>query len=99
MDAGVFVQLLIDIIGWVGMVSLLLAYGLLTARVWAAASWQYQILNLVGAGCLTVNTAYYQAWPSAALNVVWFVIGAIGLLKGRGASRAAESMKATASPS
>lgn len=86
-------QIMIDVIGWAGMISLLLAYGLLTARKVGSASWQYQVLNLVGAVCIMTNTAYYQAWPSVALNVVWFIIGAIGLVKGR-AARAAERAEA-----
>jgi hypothetical protein len=28
-----------------------------------------------------VNSAYYGAWPSAVLNLVWVVIGTVGLLR------------------
>ncbi len=30
-----------------------------------------------------INSAYYHAWPSAALNAVWVVIGAVGLSRAR----------------
>ena len=29
------------------------------------------------------NSAYYGAWPSAALNLVWVVIGIVGLTRAR----------------
>jgi hypothetical protein len=28
-------------------------------------------MNLVGGALLMVNSGYYGAWPSAALNLVW----------------------------
>ena len=81
-------QIFIDVVGWAGMGALLVAYGLLTMRTFDSASWQYQLLNLLGAVGLMANTAYYEAWPSVALNAFWFVIGGIGLAKGRRARRA-----------
>lgn len=83
-------QIFIDVIGWAGMGALLLAYGLLTMRRFDSASWQYQLLNLLGAVGLMANTAYYEAWPSVALNAFWFVIGGIGLVQGRRARRLKE---------
>ena len=83
-------QIFIDVIGWAGMGALLLGYGLLTMRRYDSASWQYQLLYLLGAVGLMANTAYYEAWPSVALNAFWFVIGGIGLAKGRRARREAK---------
>jgi hypothetical protein len=40
-------------------------------------------MNLVGGAALMVNSAYYGAWPSAVLNVVWVVIGVVGLSRAR----------------
>ena len=45
----------------------------------SARSLTFQLMNLVGGGSLMVNSAYYGAWPSAALNLVWVVIGVVGL--------------------
>ncbi len=44
---------------------------------------QFQLMNLFGGGFLMVNSAYYGAWPSAALNAVWVVIGVVGLTRAR----------------
>lgn len=73
---------LVDALGWVGMVLLLAAYGLLTAGRLRASGVRYQLANLVGGSLLMINTAYHGAWPSAALNLVWFGIGAIGIHQG-----------------
>jgi hypothetical protein len=85
------VELLIGIIGWTGTILLLAAYALLTARRLSAGGWVYQTINLIGGLALMFNTAYYSAWPSAALNLVWFGIGLVGLIHSR-RRRAAPSM-------
>ncbi len=76
-------SLLIEILGWLGAAALLLAYGLASTGRLAAEGARFQSLNLGGAVTLTVNSAYNGALPSAALNVVWIVIGLAALLRGR----------------
>jgi hypothetical protein len=74
-------SILVDAVGWLGMLVLLGAYALLTTGRWRATGGMYQLANVVGGVLLAVNTAYHHAWPSAALNLVWFVIGTIGIRK------------------
>ena len=70
----------INVIGWLGTGLLLSAYALLTtARLPAGRT--FQVMNLVGGFFLLVNSAYYGAWPSAGLNLVWVVIGTGGLMR------------------
>lgn len=74
------VELVINVLGWAGMVLLVGAYALLTwGRLRAGVL--FQVMNLVGGLLLMLNTAYYGAWPSTALNLVWFVIGGVGLVR------------------
>jgi hypothetical protein len=69
---------LVEVVGWAGAGSLLLAYGLLSAkRIDAGAG--YQVLNLAGALGLAANAVAHGAWPSASLNLVWLLIGAVAL--------------------
>ena len=75
--------LLIDVAGWVGMALLIGAYALVTAGRILGTSLLFQLMNLVGGAALMVNSAYYGAWPSAALNLVWVVIGVVGLARAR----------------
>lgn len=73
--------LLIAIIGWLGAVLVLAAYGLLSAgRLEASSNW-YHLLNIGGAACLVVNTYWNGALPSTAVNVIWTGLGAYAMLR------------------
>lgn len=85
MDLTVIV---VNVIGWIGMALLIGAYALVTTGRIAGPSLTFQLMNLVGGAALMVNSAYYGAWPSAVLNVVWVVIGVIGLARARGRASA-----------
>ncbi len=67
--------LLIDTAGWAGAAALLLAYGLVSYGRLNGRSIRFQLLNLFGAVGLLANGIWHGAWPSAALNAVWLVIG------------------------
>ena len=74
---------LVDIAGWIGMALLIGAYALVTTGRILGPSLRFQLMNLVGGALLMVNSAWYGAWPSAALNLVWVVIGTAGLVRAR----------------
>ncbi len=76
-------SLTIDVGGWIGMALLIGAYALVTTGRILGPSLTFQLMNLVGGGLLMVNSAWYGAWPSAALNLVWVVIGTAGLVRAR----------------
>lgn len=62
---------IIDVIGWVGTVLYLLAYGLVSMKKVESDSWAYQGMNLIAGTLLIINTLYLQAYPSVGLNVAW----------------------------
>lgn len=72
---------LVDILGWLGAAMLLVAYALVSARKVQGDSAPYQLLNAVGSIFLMLNTAYYGAYPSTFVNLVWLVIAAYTLKK------------------
>ena len=80
MDATVIA---INVVGWVGMALLVGAYVLVTAGKVQGTSLLFQLMNLLGGFLLMLNSAYYGAWPSAGLNVVWVVVGTVGLARAR----------------
>lgn len=82
---------LVDVLGWAGAASLLLAYGLTSVGRLPPEGARFQMLNLFGAFALTVNSAYHGAWPSAALNIVWIGIGVAALLRGRRGRRRSQA--------
>jgi hypothetical protein len=76
-------NVVVDVIGWLGVAGLLVAYGLVSAKKLAGDSAIYQSLNLLGAGLLIVNSFYYGAFPSVGINVVWVVIAIFTLVSSR----------------
>jgi hypothetical protein len=80
---------LVEIAGWGGAVLILLAYLLLSAGRLTGQSLSYQAMNVVGAAGFVVNGWWHGALPSAALNVLWLLIGAIAswrIIRKRGSS-------------
>jgi hypothetical protein len=41
----------------------------------------FQLLNIAGGLALALNSAYFGAWPSAVLNLVWIAIGGVTLIR------------------
>jgi len=74
-------KLLIDILGWVGSVEVILAYGLNSYQKMKSDSMLFQVLNLTGAAFLIVNTIYYGAYPSTFINIVWVIIAVVALFR------------------
>ena len=58
---------------------ILLAYLLLSLGRVTGQSALYQGMNVVGAAGFIVNGWWHGAIPSAALNVIWMMIGALAL--------------------
>ena len=86
------VQIAVEVAGWAGAVLILLAYLLLSAGKLTGQSLVYQGMNVVGAAGFVTNGWWHGAIPSAALNVLWLLIGAIAswrILKKRGSSTSA----------
>lgn len=75
------IDVVMEVVGWVGAVLILTGYGLLSAGRLDAKSPAYQWLNVVGAIGFILNSGWNGAWPSAALNVIWVGIGAVALAR------------------
>lgn len=73
-------ELFIDIVGWVGSIEVILAYALISYHRITAKSLTYQLLNLTGGAFLIINTVYYKAYPSTAINVVWLIIASVAIV-------------------
>ena len=65
----------IDLLGWTGAAELLSAYWMVSTRRTDGAAMSYQTLNLVGSALVLMNSLYYGAYPSVAVNGLWIVIG------------------------
>jgi hypothetical protein len=74
-------EILIEIIGWIGSVEILLAYGLNSYQKIKSNSLAFYLLNLTGALLLIIYTVYKEAFASTFINVVWVIIAAAALIK------------------
>ncbi len=86
------VEIAVEVAGWIGAALILLAYLLLSAEKLTGQSLVYQGMNVVGAAGFVINGWWHGAIPSAALNVLWLLIGSIAswrILKKRGSSTSA----------
>ena len=72
---------LVEIAGWGGALLILLAYLLLSAGRLTGQSLSYQAMNVVGAAGFVINGWWHGAIPSAALNVMWLLIGAVASIR------------------
>jgi len=82
----------VEIVGWVGAALILGAYALLSAGKLTGRSLTYQLMNVVGAAGFVVNGWWHGALPSAALNVLWLLIGGFAtwrIVKTNGSSTSA----------
>ena len=71
----------VDALGWVSSVAVVTAYSLISLQKLRSDSKIYQWLNLVGSVGLAVNTAYFRAYPSTVVNVVWLLIACSALIR------------------
>jgi hypothetical protein len=76
-------HLIIDIVGWIGAIAILLAYAAVSRGIVLGTSFRYQLWNVIGSACLLVNAAYYRAFPSSFVNIVWIGIAIVSLRNNR----------------
>jgi len=74
-------KIFVDLIGWIGSIELVLAYLLVSYERIGATTRVYQWLNLTGSILLMANTAYYGAFPSTFVNVIWTLIAIAALYR------------------
>jgi len=74
-------KLLYDIIGWVGSLGLVIAYGLNSYQKIKSDSYTFLLLNLFSGICLIIYTLSYETYANTFLNIVWVLIAIPALIK------------------
>ncbi len=69
----------IEIAGWMAAGMFLLSYILVSTGRLQGQSRAYQWLNVLGAVGFVINSGWNGAYPSAAVNVIWAMIGLVTL--------------------
>lgn len=70
-----------DVIGYVGVAMILVAYGLVQFEKLNPAELIYPILNTCGAAAVLVSLYFSPNWPSIVIEVAWLTIGVSGLIR------------------
>jgi len=70
-----------SLIGLMGVVTVILAYGLMTAGKIAAQSKPYQWLNVAGTACILISLIEQWNLPAFVANMAWIAIGFYSLYK------------------
>jgi hypothetical protein len=69
----------IEVIGWIGSIEILIAYGLNSYQKIRSDSMWFYLLNLTGGLLLIIYTVYKEAYPNAFVNVVWVAVALIAI--------------------
>lgn len=73
-------MIIFDILGWIGMILVLVAYVLLSTNKIENGK-LYQILNLLAAICMAIGLFPTRAWFSFTLQVVWALVAIVSIIK------------------
>lgn len=70
-----------DIIGWIGVVAYVVAYGLLSVGWMKADRVDYHLLNAIGGVCLVVFSYVVVDVPNLFVNFIWIVIAGFSIFR------------------
>jgi hypothetical protein len=70
-----------EIFGWIGGLTLIYAYAMVSLEKMPARGALFQSLNLVGGVLLAANAAWHHAWPSVGVNLIWIGVGVFALAR------------------
>jgi len=68
-------------VGWLGMITFLAAYGLVTNKKVDPGGYAYNAMNAVAAAAIAYSLLPVQAWPTIALEVCFILIAAYAIYK------------------
>lgn len=68
-----------DIMGWIGMILVLMAYGMLSLGK-INNGILYQILNLLAGICMAIGLFPKNAWFSFTLQIFWAIIAVVSII-------------------
>ncbi len=75
--------LIFDGLGWIGAVSVLVPYALVSTGRLPGTATLFRALNIAGGILLMLNAWYHTAYPSVAVNALWIAIGLYSMMRGK----------------
>lgn len=70
----------VEILGWIGVSLILIAYASVSLEWVTSGSFGYQFMNLIGAILILVASWFKKDYQPFALNVVWAAIALISII-------------------
>jgi len=70
-----------ELIGWLGMASVVIAFGLNAMKKLSSDSLAYILMNGGGSAFLIVHCYHNNSMPPMVLNIIWLIIALISLWK------------------
>lgn len=70
-----------EVLAWVGVVAILVAYALLTFGKIEVHAPLYLILNAGGSAVIILHSYLHRDYQPLALNIIWLLVAAIGLTR------------------
>ena len=71
----------INVLGWYGVVAIVVGYGLITLHVFTVDSWLYLLLNLTGSAGILVEAWTKRDYQPVALNLIRIMVALIGIIR------------------
>lgn len=72
--------MIFTVLGWIGMILVLLAYALLSINKIENGK-LYQLLNFLAATLMAIGLVPTKAWFSFVLQIIWAIIALVALIK------------------
>lgn len=74
-------HMLITIAGYVGSVSIVVAFYMVSQRKWAPTSTAYLLTNFIGSGLLALYQLQLHAYAGVALNIIFAAVSVLAFAK------------------
>jgi hypothetical protein len=74
-------ETLIEILGWIGSIEVIIAYGLNSYQRMRSDSFLFYFLNITGGLLLIIYSIYKGAYANTFINVVWVIIAIPAVIK------------------
>ena len=74
-------RVLVEILGWYGLIAVVIAYASVSLSFVSPNSYVYQFLNLSGAVGLGLVAFVKKAYQNGVLNLVWGAIAVLALVQ------------------
>lgn len=72
---------LIELFGWYGTITIILAYALISFSLLAPTSLWYQLLNGTGALGIVAVSFHKKTYQPCVLNIIWAIIALVAIGK------------------